>query len=245
MTVQPGRPPYLQIADYLRGKILDGTYQEGDRLPSENDLVSEWGVAPNTVRAAIAHLRTEGRVVTRHGRGSFVRVQERRRKVGTDRSWADILARSGDRDATTFGIRRDPCPDWVAERLGIEAGEPVTVRHRLLRAEGQPPSFLSVSWHPEWIVQQIPDLANPTEHRGMKGMHEQLGLRLWMDDAWNSRNPTEEERALLQLEPGDTVTIQRATTYDQDRRPLYVIEHIGGGNRIEFGVTYGDIPPTD
>jgi GntR family transcriptional regulator len=242
---QSGRPLHLQIADALRGDIRGGRYPPGAKLPSERELRDTWEVAQNTIRAALAQLRDEGLVVGYQGRGWFVREQTVRRKVGADRSWRDILARGGKQDASRFTIRREPCPPEVADRLGVDAGEVVTVRDRLLRAEGEPPSFISISWHPVWIVQLIPDLADPTEHRGMKGMHEDAGLRLHYNDVFASRRPTEEERRELELEPGDTVTVQTGVTYDQDRRPLYAILHVGGGHRIEFAVAYGEIPPTD
>ena len=238
-----GRPRHLQIADALREQIRDGTYQPGAKLPAERELRDQWGVAGGTARAALAQLRDEGLVIAYQGRGVFVREQATRRKVGADRSWRDILARSGKQDASTVTVRREPCPPEVAEQLGIEAGDLVTVRDRLLRAEGEPASMISLSWHPDWIVQRIPDLADPTKG-GMLAAHEQLGLTLHFHDVFASRRPTDAERDRLKLEPGDVVTVQRGVTYDQDDRPLYAILHVAAGHRIEFAIAYGDLPST-
>lgn len=75
MGLDPGdqRVPYVQVADALRTAIRDGTYREGDRLPSVAELATEFGVAKMTVGRAIATLRTEGLLVSWHGRGTFVK----------------------------------------------------------------------------------------------------------------------------------------------------------------------------
>ncbi len=115
------------------------------------------------------------------------------------------------------------------------------VRDRLLQAEGEPPTLISLSYHPDWIVDQIPDLADPAKG-GMKGLHEALGMKLYFEDVFSARRPTDAERERLQLEPGDVVSELRGTTFDQDDRPLYAIHHVAAGHRYEHAITYGDVP---
>jgi GntR family transcriptional regulator len=239
-----GRPAYLQVADALREQINTGRYPPGSQLPTERALMQTWEVSSKTIRAALDQLRAEGRIASRQGVGVFVREQVVRRKLGTDASWRGILDRFGKVDASVITVRREPCPDDIAELLGLERGAIVTVRDRLLQAEGEPPDLISISWHPDWLVEQIPGLADPTTG-GMKGMHEALGLRLWHFDWVSSRIPTLEERERLDLGPGDAVTVQHGVTYDQDNRPLYAILHVAAGHRIEFSYRYGDVPSDD
>ena len=66
------RPPYVQIAEDLRGRIRDGRYQPGDRLPSHAELRAEYASATETVRRALTVLRNEGLVETHSTRGTFV-----------------------------------------------------------------------------------------------------------------------------------------------------------------------------
>lgn len=61
-----------RVVDGLKSKILDGSLPSGTKLPSETDLIEEFGVSRTVVREAVTRLRAEGLVETFQGRGSFV-----------------------------------------------------------------------------------------------------------------------------------------------------------------------------
>ena len=67
-----------QIAIRVRAAILAGKFEPGERLPSQNELASRYGVARETVKRALELLRRERLIVTRKGSGSFVRAQTQR-----------------------------------------------------------------------------------------------------------------------------------------------------------------------
>ncbi|MDA3644154.1 winged helix-turn-helix domain-containing protein [Saccharopolyspora indica] len=75
------RPPFQQVANSLRAAIRTRKLEPGDRLPSYGELAERFGVSPMTVQKAIGVLRDEGLVVSRQGKGSFVR-QRTERAVG-------------------------------------------------------------------------------------------------------------------------------------------------------------------
>jgi DNA-binding FadR family transcriptional regulator len=56
----------------VKDKILAGALPPGHKLPSETELVEEFGVSRTVVREAVTRLRAEGMVETFQGRGSFV-----------------------------------------------------------------------------------------------------------------------------------------------------------------------------
>ncbi|MEV0582762.1 GntR family transcriptional regulator [Nonomuraea sp. NPDC050310] len=68
-------PVYRQIADAIRADIAEGRYQPRRPLPSEKDLVQEFGVARDTIRRAIVHLTELGIVRTVAGRGTCVQAR--------------------------------------------------------------------------------------------------------------------------------------------------------------------------
>ncbi len=64
------------VARRLAQAITLGLLLDGERLPAETELASQFGVSPVTLREALAALREAGLVETRRGRrgGSFVRA---------------------------------------------------------------------------------------------------------------------------------------------------------------------------
>ncbi|MCP4538409.1 MAG: GntR family transcriptional regulator [Chloroflexi bacterium] len=65
-------PLYLQAQQLLLSLIDDGTYQPGERLPSEIDLAAQLGISRPTLREALLHLERQGVVSRRHGVGTFI-----------------------------------------------------------------------------------------------------------------------------------------------------------------------------
>ena len=67
---------YLQVAEQLSTLIADGDLLAGDRLPSERDLASRFGVSRPTVREAMIALEIAGLVEIRSGSGVYVLPQQ-------------------------------------------------------------------------------------------------------------------------------------------------------------------------
>lgn len=56
----------------LKDKIFAGDLPLGHKLPSESELIEEFGVSRTVAREAVTRLRAEGLIETFQGRGSFV-----------------------------------------------------------------------------------------------------------------------------------------------------------------------------
>jgi GntR family transcriptional regulator len=65
-------PVSAQVAADIEADIDAGRLAPDTRLPSEAELSQQYGVARVTVRRAIEQLRQRGKVVTVHGRGTYV-----------------------------------------------------------------------------------------------------------------------------------------------------------------------------
>jgi len=72
------RPPYLQLVARLRATIASGGFGPGEQIPTQQTLSEQYGVSVGTVKSALAELRREGLIVTRHGKGSYVRTDAKR-----------------------------------------------------------------------------------------------------------------------------------------------------------------------
>lgn len=61
-------PLYVQLTEALRRRFRDDEWRPGDALPSEAELVDEYGVSRITVARAMSELAREGRVSRQRGR---------------------------------------------------------------------------------------------------------------------------------------------------------------------------------
>ena len=65
-------PMYKQVLNILTEQIKNGELKHGDKLPSEAELMKQYGVSRITIRGAIAELVEEGILERSQGKGTFV-----------------------------------------------------------------------------------------------------------------------------------------------------------------------------
>lgn len=223
------RPVYRQIADHLRDDITAGRLLEGERLPSESQLMGRYGTARNTARDAIALLRAEGLVEVHHGRGAFVRRRpplrrlthdrftRRHRKTGKAAFLAEAAAEGWEPTVEILDIGPAPATGNVAERLGVEEGSTILRRYRRYLADGRPVEIAATSL-PLDVVEGT-TIAEPNPGPG--GVHarlEEAGHRLaYLTEDVTARMPTPDETKLLRLPPGTPVLHLVREAHTKDR----------------------------
>lgn len=65
-----------QVRAFVEGEIRSGRLKNGEKLPTERDLVQRFGVARNTVRRSLQALEDEKLIVRYVGRGTFVAADD-------------------------------------------------------------------------------------------------------------------------------------------------------------------------
>ena len=70
-SAQPISATVQIVVDVIYERIKSGKYGADERLPSERNLATDWGVARNTVREALDVLETNSLIRRRAGSGSF------------------------------------------------------------------------------------------------------------------------------------------------------------------------------
>ncbi len=68
----PRRLPSEEVKASIRQRIAEGGWQPGMKLPSERELVQQFGCARMTVHHALRELEDEGLIERRQGSGSYV-----------------------------------------------------------------------------------------------------------------------------------------------------------------------------
>ncbi len=66
------RPLYMRAIEALEGWFQQERLQPGDRLPAESEMAQSLGISRSTLREAMGHLETQGRVIRKQGIGTFI-----------------------------------------------------------------------------------------------------------------------------------------------------------------------------
>lgn len=69
---------FLQIADNIAEKIINGTYPSGEKIPSVREQAAEMGVNPNTIMRTYSELQVSGIIENKRGIGYFVTEQAKK-----------------------------------------------------------------------------------------------------------------------------------------------------------------------
>src|SRR5688572_1882039 len=76
-TREAAKPKHRQLFDELGGAIQNGTFVPGQRLPTEAELMQQYGVSRTTVTRTLRDLEHRGVIRRRRGSGTFVKEIQR------------------------------------------------------------------------------------------------------------------------------------------------------------------------
>lgn len=117
---------YQQVKDFIVRKIQDGSWKPGDRVPSEHELVAEFGFARMTVNRALRELAEQGRVVRVAGVGTFVAHEKPQATLLRVANLSDeIRARGHDYGCRMLLLERVSATMDIAAALNLRTGESV------------------------------------------------------------------------------------------------------------------------
>jgi GntR family transcriptional regulator len=150
-------PLYVQLTDLIRDKITSGEWVPDQKIPSENEFNTLFGISRMTARQVLARLVDEGLLFRVQGKGTFVS----HRKISTrSPSYMGIREQLEQKGyATSTEILSEALVEAdarVARELGLEEGTPVYAIRRLRRVDDTPIS-LHESYVPEALAPGIID----------------------------------------------------------------------------------------
>jgi DNA-binding GntR family transcriptional regulator len=241
MSFDYAPPKYAQVVAEIQRRISESEYAPGTLLPSEHQLVAEFGVSRPTIVRALMLLRQEGWIETQQGRGSFVRGRPALVEVPRTRPAEYALefpetSMSG--QLVQAGVKLAPA--HVRTLLGLEAGAKAFLRQRLLSEEDGTPMELASVWLPLGVAAGT-DLASPELLSESIRHHLQARKKLRLDHAVeriSARKPAGEEAALLDLAADAPVLNVIVTAYDATSKPVQVTDIVMPGDRHEIQDAY-------
>lgn len=118
--------PYAKVKQFLKQGLERGQWAPGTLMPSESELVAQFGVSRMTVTRALRELQAEGLVERLQGVGTFAAHLNRMASRLTIRDLqAEITARGHQHHAEVQVARQERAPVELAQRLGLASGAPV------------------------------------------------------------------------------------------------------------------------
>ena len=233
-------PKYAQVVAEIKRRIERGDYPPGSLLPSEHQLVADFGVSRPTIVKSLSALRQDGWIDTQQGRGSFVRGRPALAGAERTRPAHDVLelpetALTG--ELVQAGVKL--APPHVVTLLGLDAGAKAFLRQRVLSEDGEPVELAS-AWLPLDLASGT-DLASPNLLDESIRHHLQARKRVRFDHAVeriSARRPTGEEATLLHVAPDIPVLNVVVTAHDATARPLQVTDLVLPGDRHEIHDAY-------
>jgi GntR family transcriptional regulator len=192
-----------RLASDLRERVLGNEWTVGERLPTETELASAYGVSRATVRQALKSLEQDGLILTRQGRGSFV-VEHAMIRAGMQEltSITSTIAEMGHKPGMEYHHRIiRPATSDDCEMFQLSPGDQVIDIQRRILADDITVAY-SYDVLPRWVFPstfQPADLTGsvfgllaatggPVPDRGLAHVHAVLSRDVaWEDDSGKER----------------------------------------------------------
>lgn len=159
-------PIFAQIKQYIIAKIEAGTWQEDDKVPSENQLASQFNCSRMTARRAVTELVEQGILERTQGLGTFVSGLKSQSSLLTIRNIADeIKERGHGYSVHQLALTQIDAAASIANALDLELGSPVFYSVLVHCEQGLPlqleQRFVNPKLVPDYLLQ---DFSQQTPH---------------------------------------------------------------------------------
>lgn len=217
---------WTSIEETLRAEIAEGLYRPGDKLPTEAQLATRFGVNRHTVRHALAALAERGTVHSRRGSGVFVTARATEYRLGRRvRFHQNVLAAGQTPSRRITRSETRPASLREAEALRLSPGAAVHVVEGISLADDQPLAvFRSV--FPADRFSKLPDL---------------MATEVSFTAALNACGVTDYTRAETRLTAKLADPVLALALHVQSGAPVLRTEAVnvdGAGVPIEHGTTW-------
>jgi GntR family transcriptional regulator len=242
----PDRPIYQQIAEDLAGRIRDGGFAVGDRLPSERDLADQLGISRMTVRQAFKSLIDAGLIESRIGRGCFVARAKVDQRLQRLTGFSEDMARLGFRAASVI-LRQTvvPAAGEAREALGVAEGAPLVLLERVRLADAVPMAF-EISWLPEALVPGILDKHDFSTASLYEVLRRDYGLVPWQaEQTVEADLPDAITAGALDIPRSSPILVLTRRTADATGHVLEFVRSAYRGDRYKMRARLSPPDPTD
>ncbi|TCP30968.1 GntR family transcriptional regulator [Scopulibacillus darangshiensis] len=234
MVTQKGIALYSSLKEKLLNSIKNGTYKEGDQLPTESELSKKYQVSRTTVRLALQQLEIEGFILKKQGKGTFVTKPKIEENLSQGfQSFVEQMTHLGlEPYSKVLELTLIPADETVAEKLQLKEKEPVVKLVRLRYANKEPHSYI-ISFIP-WSI--APGLINEDCSNSLyKVLTEKYKIQIGHDIETLEPILTDEEVSrFLNVTVGSPAFLLDAVIYSTANVPIEYAQDIIRGDRTKF-----------
>ncbi|MFZ4665014.1 MAG: GntR family transcriptional regulator [Prochlorotrichaceae cyanobacterium] len=231
-------PLHLVISEVLRDRITQGQYRLGEQIPSEHQLMAEFGASRTTIRRSLRNLVSQGLVMAYQGKGVFV-TQEKKVTYSLTHPLV-FLEEDMVRQGIPFSVQnllfeKVSAPPDVQQRLQLWQDAPtVYLQKKLLLMNGVPGGVDITYVVPELGAAFGADL----QQRMTFPVLEEKGVPIDRVEAiLECTTATYEMSQYLDVPLGHPLILYRHTAYTQNDRPILHGESISRADRFCYSVT--------
>jgi len=238
LTRIEGVPLYVKIREDIRADINQGIVQRGERLPSEDELASRYGVSRMTVRQGINDLIDEGLLYRRHGVGTFVAQLHVERDHSRLTNFFEISKMSGvQASERVLNLEVVPAKLQVAKALNLSEGEFV-ICIKTLRYTENVPVTIHEAYVPHKLFFQLLQADPETVTRDLWGFYEREGFKVKRAvQRLEARQADEDMASVLEMEVGAPILYKERTLYADDGTPIEFLYCYNRGDMYSLTVT--------
>lgn len=234
----PGPVPlYHQLKEIIRAKIENGEYKTDERIPSEPEFIQTYGVSRITVRQALAELETEGYIVRKHGKGTYVAERRIEQDLVRLTDFVEDMERAGlSPSSRVLTFAQERADEAVARALGLRENEEVLRVGRLRLANEQPVAY-DVTWLPLHFGKLLSK--ERLEHETIYHILEtHYGIAVEKGTFHiTAVLATAEQAAWLEVAVGAALLLIQRISYMSGNVAVYVQERYYRPDRVGYGIT--------
>ena len=223
---------YEQVKDFIASKIQEGAWRAGDRLPSESELVTQFGISRMTVNRALRELSEQGRIVRVAGVGSFVAEEKPQSTLLQIANLAsEIRQRGHDYRCDVLAVERVSASLEVAAALDLRTGESVFHSLCIHREDGLPVQledrYVNPRQVPQFAAQDF-TLLQPSEYLVRNVPFDQV------EHVVDAVMPSAEQAALLEMPATEPCLLLTRRTWSRGI-PITVVRCLHPASRYRLG----------
>ena len=228
-------PRYREIEQTLRARIA--RLRPGQRLPSDADLCTEFGVSRMTARHAMAQLAEEGLVRREPGRGTFVAEPPTHRRANFLMTFSREMRRQGRQPSSRIVERTVRAPtDSERKDLRVAAGAEVMEVRRVRLADGGPVAVEHAVLATRCIATVLAaDLEHGSLHEALIGDGM---VPSWGKSSIRAEAASQDDAVLLGVATSEPMLVERRLIYDQRGRPIERTESRYAADRYGLNVGF-------